>query len=78
MCKECFDSVKEFFPSIPDKEVGNFLMSVTSFPFGSVEHVKQSLDNLREQTSSWEECFGIVEREMEAHSKLSEEDGVGV
>ena len=64
MCAECLNSVQEIFPDIPESEVGNFLMNCTAFPLAGPETIKKQLQELRAKTSNYEECYKIVEEEL--------------
>lgn len=43
MCAKCVDAVRRYFPDCPDAEMGEFLMSATSFPFGCGDDVERAL-----------------------------------
>lgn len=64
MCQKCIDSVKRYFPNLPEDKYGGFLMDCTCFPFGDAEEVEKQVKELSEQTSSYEECQAIVERKL--------------
>ncbi len=66
MCAECVNSVKEFFPDVPDSEMGDFLMSCTSFPFGEAPEVREQLKVLKSKTGDYKKCAAIVEAEMDS------------
>ncbi len=71
MCTECVKSVNEIFPDVPKEEVGSFLMNCTAFPFGDSATVKKQLEDLKTKTSSYKECYVIVEEEMKKLTRSS-------
>lgn len=66
MCVECVNSVKEFFPGVPDSEMGDFLMSCTSFPFGEAPEIREQLRVLKSKTDDYKKCVAIVEAETDS------------
>jgi len=66
MCQLCFDAVHEVFPSVPEAEVGDFLMGTTCFPFGEPHQVRDQLLEMRAQmkTSDYNECYAIADEEL--------------
>jgi ribosomal protein S27AE len=66
MCKVCIDNCKQIFPEVPDKEIYEFLMGTTCYGFGSIEQVKQQLEQNRKKmkTNDWRECYLIAEDEL--------------
>ena len=65
MCKICADSVKEFFPDVPKNRMGDFLMSVTCFPFGDGKTERRQLRALRKRTANWKECFAFANDDLD-------------
>lgn len=64
MCADCVKAVNDIFPEVPEKELGDFLMNCTAFPFGDRATVKKQLEELRAKTADYKECYSIVEKEM--------------
>lgn len=50
MCQKCVDAVRQYYPQLPEKEWGNFLMGVTCFPFGCGEQVAEQLQRTKRNT----------------------------
>jgi hypothetical protein len=69
MCAKCFEAARSIFPGVPEGEVGNFLMNCTAFPLAEPEYIEKQLKELRAKTNNYQECYAIVEEEMEKLSK---------
>ena len=54
MCRRCVDVVRKYYPSMPDGEMGNFLMSTTAFPMGSADTIE------RQVRETWEKTDGTI------------------
>lgn len=65
MWQKAFDFLVQVFPDVPEDERGSFLMNCTCFPFGDAEKVIEQLQELREQTENYIDCYGIVDRYMD-------------
>ena len=71
MCKACAEACREFFPEVPDKEMGDFLLGTTCYPFGNATQVRSQLESNRSKmtTDDWHECFAIADHEDEEAMK---------
>jgi hypothetical protein len=66
MCKLCVAVMHEIFPEVPEKEVGDFLMSCTCYPFGGPEELKKQLVDLRQKAGDdYKRCYAIADEELE-------------
>jgi hypothetical protein len=43
MCSLCVEACRRYFPQVPDDRMGDFLMSVTAFPFVCGKDVARQL-----------------------------------
>lgn len=50
MCNRCALVVRKFYPSLPDKEFGDFLMSTTAFPMSDAETIERQVREMWENT----------------------------
>lgn len=50
MCEKCVAAIKKYYPHLPEGSYGDFLMSATSFPFGSHEKVEAQLKEIVDNT----------------------------
>ena len=50
MCQQCIDVVAKHYPNLDENEVGDLLMSATSFPSGTPEEIEKQLLELKENT----------------------------
>lgn len=74
MCAKCVTVVTACFPEIPDDEIGGFLMNCTAFPCADAETIERQVHDLRAKTDDYRKCYGIVEAEMDAASKVDTEE----
>ena len=64
MCDDCFQSVRDTFPEIPEDEIGGLLMNCTAYPMASTETIAEQLRDYRRRTDNWRECYRLVEEDM--------------
>jgi hypothetical protein len=66
MCQKCVEEVKLYYPHLPEKEYGAFLMGATCFPFGEPEQVARQLATMKRNTDgSVEAAYAYAERVMD-------------
>lgn len=46
MCNQCIETVKKWFPLLPEDQYGELLVSGTAFPMGDPEYIAAQVEEL--------------------------------
>lgn len=69
MCQKCIDAVKQHYPDLEHPQIGQLLMGVTCFPFGTPEQIEDNLIKVKKNTDGSLEA-ALTFADSELHKQL--------